>query len=272
MAETGSSYRSTLKITDINGVLVDAVSVVLTVTAPDGTVTTPTVSHDSTGSYRADIVLSQEGLYKLVWTSTSPNTIKTDYVPSNVFRSIISIDEARNAAGYVEGDNDNAFRQVMAAATELVEGVVGACVQRTITNERVVGSEAQVIRLAHAPLPSDTSVTSVTSVWPFGPSWTTNDFLVYPDSGTVELASMIYFWRGPWKATYTCGRLVVSQSIQLAVKEIIYDLWSTYRPYGAGDLEPGPEDTARFEQMLASYTMPPHAALLLESEAQPGFA
>ena len=130
-----------------------------------------------------------------------------------------------------------------------------------------------VLRLPHAPLPTANSVEQIVSVYSTGPTWTDpTQFVVYPDSGTVELNSLIPFWRGPWLVTYTAGRLVIPTKIQLAVKEIIYDMWSTQRPYGADSLEPGPEETARFEQMVASYHMPPHAEALLDSEEQPGFA
>jgi hypothetical protein len=49
-------------------------------------------------------------------------------------------------------------------------------------------------------------------------------------------------------------------------------MWSIQRPYGADELEPGPEATARFEQMVATYKIPPHAMALLSTESMPGFA
>lgn len=270
--EVGSQYRMTMTVRDATGALVDSSTQTAIATLPDQSTSALSVVHDSLGTYHADYTGVQEGLHKLVGTTTGPVTYKTDYVNFNVFRSVIGIDEARLYVGYTEGDRDTIFRAVLASATELAESIVGTCVQRTFTNERISGYQAQVLRMPRGPLPTDTSIASITSVWPGGPTWVTADMIIYPDSGTVELASMIPFYMGPWKATYTAGRLVVSEKIQLAVKEIIYDLWSTQRPYGADSFEPGPEDTARFEQMLASYDIPPHAKALLESEAQPGFA
>jgi hypothetical protein len=273
--EVGQQYETTATITDRTGALAAPAVVHLNVTLPNGTTTNldSSIVNDSTGKYHADYTMTMEGLHIFVWTTIGPVNYKTDYVNANVFRSIVGIDEARDFAGYTEGDRDDIFRQVIAAATELAESIAGACVQRRYVDEIVTGYSAQVIRLPHAPLPTAASVESVKSVYPFGPQWTnTSDFIVYPDSGTVELSSLIEFWRGPWKVTYTAGRLVIPQKIQLAVKEIIYDMWSTQRPYGDDSFEPGPEDTARFEQMLASYKIPPHAEALLETEAQPGFA
>lgn len=273
--EVGQQYETTASITDRNGAFTPPSAIHLNVTLPDGSVVNidGSIVNDSTGVYHADYTMVQEGLHIFVWTTTGPVTHKTDYANANVFRSVIGIDEARDYAGYTEGDRDDIFRMVMAAATEQAEKIVGSCVQRRYVNERVPGSSAQVLRLPHGPLPTDTAVESIVSVFPSGPSWTdATQFVVYPDSATVELVSLIPFWRGPWKATYTAGRLVIPVKIQLAVKEIIFDMWSTQRPYGADSYEPGPEDTARFEQMLASYKIPPHAEALLETEAQPGFA
>jgi hypothetical protein len=80
------------------------------------------------------------------------------------------------------------------------------------------------------------------------------------------------FWYGPWSAVYTAGRKVIPAGIQLAVKEIIYDLWAIQRPFGLDSMELSPEQTASYESLLGQYEMPPHARSLLEKEALPGFA
>ena len=267
--EVGSQYRSTLTVTDATGALVNPATKVLTVTLPDGTTATPSVVSDGTGLFHSDYTIAQEGLHVFVWTTTAPVTSRTDYLNANVFRSVIGIDEARQFINDTDTTKDPILRQMMAAATELAEGIVGSCIQRTYTNERIPGFDKQVIRLPHAPV---ISVTSIVSVYSGGPVWNTADLIIYPDSGTVEPTSLIPFWWGPWSATYVAGRLVIPERVQLAVKEIILDLWATQRPYGLDEMEPGPEDTARYEQMLASYEMPPHARALLEREAMPGFA
>lgn len=273
--EVGSLYRSSLSVTDATGVTpIDASTSVLTITLPDGTSVIPSVTHDGTGAYHVDYLFVQEGLHKFVWVTTSPNTSRTDYVNAGFFRSIIGIDEAKNFVHYGNSDNEDILRQIMQAATEMCESVVGSCVQRLLTNVRIPGRSKIAIRLPQGPLPAQTSVVSIQSVYNAGPIWlqSNGDFIVSPDSGVVELVSMAPFWQGPWSATYTVGRRIIPQSIQLAAKEIIYDMWSTHRPYGAGELEPGPEATARFEQMVASYTIPAHAQTLLANYEMPGFA
>lgn len=272
--EVGTLYTSDLTVTDNTGVLVNTSTQVLTITLPDGTTVTPAVSHDSTGNYHVDYQLTQEGLYRFYWTTTGPITSKTEYVNAEVFRSVIGMAEAKTFINFDSGSDEDILRQIMGAATELAESIVGSCVQRQLTNIRIPGNSKVAIRLPRAPLPSETAVTSISSIYSGGPSWTNvdGDFIVSPESGVVQLQGFIPFWMGPWKATYTVGRVVIPASIQLAVKEIIYDIWSTQRPYGANEMEPGPEATARFEQMVASYQIPSHAMTLLSKFEMPGFS
>lgn len=274
--ETGESYTSTFVLTDVSGNYIDA-TVVLTVTLPNQTTVTPSVTHDSLGHYHVDYTLALEGLYKFQWTSTGPSTSKTDYVPVSTFRSIVSVDDVKAFINYgssTSNEKESLLRQVMMSVTELVEEVVGTCVIRTFTNERVGSTmTARVLKLTHGPLLNETSITSISSVRQNGPVWTQalNEFIVYPDSATVELENQMPFYYGPWKATYTAGRAVISQKIQLAALEICYDMWATQRPYGADALEPGPSETATWENLVASYKIPPHAMAMLSGEERPGF-
>lgn len=273
-AEVGESYNTSIVIKDKTGTLTDPVSITLTVTLPDLTTATPSVIKDSTGTYHGDYTFTQEGLHKVQWATTSPNTSTTDYVNVTVFRSVVGLDDVKSYINFdSSGGKEDLLRQIMMATTELIEEIVGTCVIRTFTNERVTGRSAQVLKLPHGPLPDDNAITSITSVWNGGPSWTSDndELIVYPDSATVELASYLPFYLGPWKATYKAGRYIVSQKIQLAALETILDLWASQRPYGMDSLEPGPEETAKWEMMINTYKIPPHAMELLSGEERPGF-
>lgn len=272
--ETGESYKSSLVVLDSSGADTNAITAVLTVTLPDQTTVTPSVTNDSEGHYHVDYTLTQEGLYKLAWVTTAPYTSQTDYVNVTAFRSVVGLDDVKLYVNFDStSEKEDLLRQIMMATTELIEEIVGTCVIRTFTNERVTGRSAQVLKLPHGPLPDENAITSITSVWNGGPSWTSDndELIVYPDSATVELASYLPFYLGPWKATYKAGRYIISQKIQLAALETIYDLWSNQRPYGMDSLEPGPEETARWEMMINTYKIPPHAMEMLSGEERPGF-
>jgi hypothetical protein len=66
----GSLVRLSVVFTDLNAVLADPTTVVLTVIAPDRTVTTPgPVVHDSTGNYHFDLQITQAGTWNYEWVA-----------------------------------------------------------------------------------------------------------------------------------------------------------------------------------------------------------
>jgi hypothetical protein len=154
--EVGAVYRTSIEVTNSLGVFVDSISQVLTVALPDQTTVTPSIVRDSLGHYHADVTLTQEGLYKFLWSTTGPLTSKADYINANVFRSIVGLDEAREFINDYTETRDGTLRLILAAATEQVENIVGACVIRTYTDERVPGYTKAVLRMPHAPLPTVT--------------------------------------------------------------------------------------------------------------------
>ena len=130
-AEVGQAYRSSIVVSDSAGTATDASSVTLTVTLPDQTTATPSVTHDSTGHYHVDYTLAQEGLYKFAWVTVSPYTAKTDYVPATLFRSVVGLDDVKTFVNFNSTSDEGLLRQIMMSATELIEEVVGVCVIRT---------------------------------------------------------------------------------------------------------------------------------------------
>src|ERR1700761_7753676 len=107
--EVGQQYETTAAVTNRSGVLSTPAQIHLNVTLPDGTVTNldSSIQNPTTGNYYADYTITMEGRHIFVWTGVAPTLHKTDYVNANVFRSIVGIDEARDFAGYTEGDRDD---------------------------------------------------------------------------------------------------------------------------------------------------------------------
>lgn len=64
-----TQIRVTGTFRSLAGALADTTAV-CTVKAPDGTITTPSVVHDSTGVYHADITLDQAGMWYIEWQGT----------------------------------------------------------------------------------------------------------------------------------------------------------------------------------------------------------
>lgn len=60
----------------VNGALVDPASVALSVTAPDGDVSTPSVAHPSVGQFEAVVLATAAGRWRYTWTTTGPAGIE----------------------------------------------------------------------------------------------------------------------------------------------------------------------------------------------------
>jgi hypothetical protein len=270
--DVGGTYRSAYLTYDDTGELADPSTVVLTITAPDQTTTTPTPTNDSTGSYYVDIVLTQEGLYKFVWTTTSPSLSKTDFENAIGYISCIGLAEMREYLHKSETNEDDIIRELMNYATAMAESKVGTLVIRTFTNDPIYGYTKQILKLPHRPVPSNDSVESITSQWTGGPTWAASDILLHPNLGTVESANYMPFYYGPWVATYTAGRTIIPPRVILAVKMIVEDLFACHRETLTDPLSPNyDEESMLAARIPASYEMPPQARRLLKREGFPGF-
>ena len=68
--DRGDVVRVDVEFKDIDAVLTSPTTVVLTVRAPDGTLSTPAVTPNGTGKYYADVTVSQSGIYHYRWVGT----------------------------------------------------------------------------------------------------------------------------------------------------------------------------------------------------------
>ena len=172
--DVNALYRAEASVYDDTGTLTNPSTKVLTVTAPDQTTSTPSISTTGTGSFYADVSLNQEGLWKFVWSTTGPTTSKTDYESAVAYRSIVSLSEMRTYLHLVDTSQDDLLRGLMSDATQLIEKHVGTCIIRTFTDDLIAGPPGvyrNSLRLPHGPCPSSDSVTSISSVFDNGPSW-----------------------------------------------------------------------------------------------------
>jgi hypothetical protein len=250
MIDTGQVYHATLTI---KNQAAPPSSVTLVITLPDGTTTTPATGTgaasgpDWTVAY--DYLTVQAGLHKAAWQTTVPGTAATDYFNVRSFTSIISLAEGKahlsgGPAAAWTGDDDE-LRNFLQAVTEVVESKVGPCVRRTVTQRAAPAGGGQIV-LTQAPV---ISVTSVTSVWTGGPTWTGASLVVDTDAGivTTQLGAVPFYY-GPWDVVHTVGRAIVPERYQHAAKELLRHLWDTQR----GQLESGPLSASSGETFTTS--------------------
>ena len=275
--DVGGTYRSEYKVYNDVGVLTPPSTKTFTVTLPDQTTTSPSITTVVAGSYYSDYVIAQEGLHKFVWVTTGPVTSKTDYENAWLYRSVVGLQEMKEYLSQVTTSQDPLIRELMHSATEMAEKIAGTCVITTFTDIDIVRTNKPVIRLPRGPLVNTTNNITISSMWPGGPVWThtagTPALIVHKNSATVEPISQQGFYMGPWKATYTAGRTVVPQRIVLAVKMIVYDLFSIHRGNLADPLSPDYDEMSTMESRIPSgYEMPTQARALLKRESRAGFA
>lgn len=196
---------------------------VLTVTQPDGTAQVPDVTTAS-GTFTATVTTPYAGRYLLRWVA--PAATYTDII--NVWeedpRFLIALGDARKAIGTAPSD-DNELRLFVAAATPVIESIVGAVLTRTETQ------------------PADGGKTGV-ALWERPDEVlgvTVNGELLEPTEYTVAKAPAIVYAGGsttPTRfpvgrqnivVTYTTGFSTIPPNIRLAAIELVRHLWQVGR-------------------------------------------
>lgn len=71
----GSIVRCLVQIKDVNQTLIAATTVVVTITLPDTTTSTPSVVNDSVGNYHCDFTTTQTGVHTYKSVSTGVVTV-----------------------------------------------------------------------------------------------------------------------------------------------------------------------------------------------------
>jgi hypothetical protein len=224
--DLGDVISLAVSITDSAGVAANATAVTLTVTLPDGTTETPTVSNLTTGSYTCDYTPATAGRYSVRWVATGLNA--SAY--SDVFNaraassSLLSLAEAKAAIGKTTTASDEELRDYLEATTSLIEQRCGAVVQRTVT-ERVGGYGSLVLRTTPV-----VSVTSLTGIYDNTPAVAASAVTVDPVSGIVTKLDGSGFSGWTYTIEYVAGRTgAVDESIQQAARVILQHLWRTQR-------------------------------------------
>ena len=273
--DLGAAQLIAFDVTDETGALANASNVTLTVTSPDGVTDYVPVTNppDVTGAYRVTYLPAAAGHYEWSAVTTVPNAAYGDSFNVRAWRSILSLADARDYLDLRDTSRDNVLRATLAGITQLIERQIGTCVIKPVTGEWIPGDVRDMLRLPSGPVPTATSVTSVASVYPQGPTWTTADLIVNPAAGTVRLASLLPFWFGPWTWTGTAGRAEFPADVIEGAKAALFDLWAPQRGVSADSLEPSMEEVSTYETGVPpGWRLPPRVLQFLDGEKMPGFA
>jgi len=268
-----------ITITDSTGANANASAVTCTISLPDGTTTTGSVTNPSTGQYNCDFTPTQTGRHAVRWLATGTNAAA--YVDDFLVRDfaelgIVGLAEAKDYLNIPATDstNDEELRSFIDSASDLAESYVGQVLgRRTFTNELYDGG-TEFIRIRN---PRALSITSVTENGATVPSSNyvldyTGQRLYRLGSGTLYATNSYGYWTAGMNnvsITYVAGYVNPPMAAKQGVLVIIKHLWETQR--GAmnvmGRVLGGDELYS-----TPTYSLPRRAMELLDPTSFPGMA
>lgn len=258
--------------TTVSWTAATSATTVLTVTLPDGTEATPTVATSAAPTYTASVATSQAGRYLLTWTQASTDAVYTDVL--NVWpadpRLLISVDDVRTAlrqpTAFSAADRED-MRLVIAAATEVIEDVVGTVVATTKTQTSDGGKQG--VALYHRP-------TAITSVVEDGVTLTDGvGYVAALDLGIVYAGttrSPRFFNPGRRNIviTYTAGATTISPNVLQAAVELCRHMWALTRQSNVRAQLPGDQPTEDYAETPSGFLIPRRVMQLLKPDQRTG--
>jgi len=268
-----------ITITDSTGVNANASAVTCTITLPDGTTSTGSVTNPSTGLYNCDFSPTQTGRHAVRWLATGTNaSAYTDEFTVRDYADlgIVGLDEVKAHLNIPTTDTtlDEELRRFIDAATDLAETYVGQVLgRRTFTSELYDGG-TEFIRIRNPKAISITSVyenDTLVSASNYVLDYT-GQRLYRIGSGTLYATNSYGYWvqgMNNISITYVAGYVNPPMAARQGVLEIIRHLWQTQRgsmsvmgrSLGGDELYTTP-----------TYSLPRRAMELLDPTSFPGIA
>lgn len=200
-------------------------TVTLTLTLPDGTTATPSVT--ASGAINtATYTTAQAGRHVVAWTATG--AVQDAYrdvfdVVDAQAAGLVSLDEIKRHLNITTTTYDDELRAFGQVAADIIEGHCNRYWRRaTIVDTFDAGGEQ--VALTHTP------VLSITSVVSRGVTLSTNNYRANLLTGRVRYRWG--FFPGDYEdlvITYVCGSLTVPPVVRQAALETVRHLWMTQR-------------------------------------------
>ncbi len=220
-----------ITIKDSTGVAANAGAVVCTITLPDGTTTTPSVTNSPTGSYQIAYTPTQIGLHGIRWVATGANAgAVTDSfeVSDPAYLPFVSLADAKdhlqNPGGVGSTAYDEKIRRMVVTATTMAENYTNRPLSRRTVVQTLSGGITAI--MLYTP-----SVLSITSVTENGNTLAVTDYIADLATGVLYRGSTISptYWSTGLKnivVTYVAGIASPPADLQFGVLEILRWLWS----------------------------------------------
>jgi hypothetical protein len=239
--DLGDLVGLAISVKDASGTAANATAVTCTITLPDGTTATPTVTNAATGSYTVDYSPTLSGRHLVRWVATGTNASSytdTFEVDDPADLPVISLSDAKAYLNVTSTSGDEEIRGFILAATDVAERLTS----RTLRRRSVV--ESYSISGGYFSLNTQ-PVISVTSVVENSVTLAATDYVVDTRVGVIyrgTSVSPLYWAAGTDNivVTYVAGESTPSPTAQLLVKELTRHLWRTQR--GASPMAMGGSD------------------------------
>lgn len=267
-------------ITNSAGTAQNATTVTATVTLPDGTSTTPSVTNSGAGLYDVAYTPTLSGRHLIRWVATGTNA--SAFTDEFTVRSldtlpVISYDMALAHLNIPAASaNEEELRRFIDAAQDLAENYMGVVLGRRTITQTYDG------QVDHICLRSPKAI-SITSVVESGVTLSSNQYKLDPTGQriyrltTTAVSDYNYGAYGYWAngvdavtVTYVAGYLVTPPAVQQGVLEILRHLWQTQRGASTVMNRMGAGDDF---YSTPTYSLPRRAMELLDSsDSLPGMA
>lgn len=275
--ETYSSQNFVVR--DATGQPVDAGTVNIDITKPDGTaVTTFAAAHPALGTYNFDYLTTASGRHPFFVTATGGalGSLVRKWFDVFVVRpqnpaTAVELREAKAHLNEQGNLQDEEIRAYLEVATEIVEGILGEPLSIRTYTERVRNG-TWVFKLRNTPV---VSVTSVTSIRVPSTVYLTAQLDVDQDYGIVYLKTGTDFTNGPWTVIYQAGNVALPARYTQAVLDLLWHMWVFQRGQLADTTAPDLVDVTDFEtrgSFISGFLVPHYVREKLETDTVPGVA
>lgn len=266
-----------ITVKDAAGAPANATTVVCTVTLPDGSTATPTVTNSGTGLYDASFTTTTAGRHLVRWVASGTNAcaITDEFsVRDLAHLPVVSYFDALAHLNIpAEYADEEEIRRFIDAAQDLAENYVGCVLGRqTFTNELYQGGNDH-IRLRNP------RAISITSVYENGVLLDPSDYYLDPTGQRLYRTTTISLGYGAVgvfapginavSVTYVAGFTVTPFAAQQGVLEILRHLWQTQR--GSINVITRGQTGDDFYP-ASTYSLPRRAMELLDPVSLPGLA
>lgn len=252
MFDLGSAYPAEFDVVNDIGQPVNAGTVTLTITLPDGTAVTPAVQNPPPvpGEYRVSYVTVMPGRHTVRWVATGPAQAFTDVfdvAPPDV-PSIVSLADSKQHLGIRPDDTgaDDELRHWLAGVTEVIERELGETIARRPFTQTGFNEHPRSLRLFRTPVLSLDSLASADGQRTWVPG---QDVSLDADTGLVRLIRGPRL-RGEITAMGYAGYQAVPYHYMQGALVLLQHVWETQRGPGTiGGGVIGPEEAGDMRQM-----------------------